>query len=90
MIYLKRKDKTFLHLPVLFCFFIWLPVFSFMQLPVDMHELAISSINSVYQDQFKQALGYTKRIIKKYPDHPAGYFFYAAVLLCAEGTGQHY
>jgi len=45
-----------------------------------MHELAMASLNSVYNDQFKQALGYSRRIIKLYPDHPAGYFFYAAIL----------
>ena len=50
------------------------------QLPADMHELAVSSIKCVYNKKFKQAKGYAKRLIKNYSNHPAGYFFYAAIL----------
>ena len=50
------------------------------QLPADMHKLAASSIECVYNEKFKQAKGYAKRLIKNYSNHPAGYFFYAAIL----------
>lgn len=55
-------------------------IFAQAQLPVDMHKLATSSINCVYNEKFKQAKIYAKRIIKNYSSHPAGYFFYAAIL----------
>lgn len=50
------------------------------QLPNEMHEYALSSISNVYREEFKEAFNDAKRIIKKFPNHPAGYFFYAAVL----------
>ncbi|HUI93452.1 MAG TPA: tetratricopeptide repeat protein [Chitinivibrionales bacterium] len=50
------------------------------QLPPEMHELAINSIDFVYKEKFKLAEDEAKKIIRKYPDHPAGYFFYAAAL----------
>lgn len=51
-----------------------------LTLPGDMHALALSSIDLVYKEEFKQAQAVAKRIIKDYPAHPAGYFFLAAVL----------
>jgi hypothetical protein len=50
------------------------------QLPQEMHDLAMSSIDFVYKEKFKLAEDEARKIIKKYPDHPAGYFFYAAAL----------
>ena len=50
------------------------------QLPPDMHAWAIQSIDCVYREDFKQATAIAKQIIRKYPDHPAGYFFQGAVL----------
>jgi len=50
------------------------------QLPPDMHDLAMASIDAVYKEKFKLAEEEAKKLIKKYPDHPAGYFFYAAAL----------
>lgn len=57
-----------------------LPLHADTKLSWEMHELALSSINNVYREQFKQAENDAKRLIKKFPDHPAGYFFCAAVL----------
>ncbi|MGD9202286.1 MAG: hypothetical protein PVI26_12030 [Chitinispirillia bacterium] len=53
---------------------------AFEQLPENIDKLALSCINNVYSEKFKQADSDSKQIIKKYPDHPAGYFFYASVL----------
>ena len=49
-------------------------------LPSDMHELILNSIDCDYREKFKQAEEEAKKVIKKYPDHPAGYFFCAAAL----------
>lgn len=51
-----------------------------IMLPADMHQWALKSIDYTYQEEFKLAENEAKRIIKHYPDHPSGYFFYAAVL----------
>ncbi len=62
------------------CLLLLWPVFAGAQLQPDMHALAISSIRNVYNEHFKEAETDARRIIKKYPDHSAGYFFYAAIL----------
>ncbi len=49
-------------------------------LPADMNELIFNSIDLVYKEKFKVAEDEAKKIVKKYPDHPAGYFFCAAAL----------
>src|SRR5271157_1159300 len=49
-------------------------------LPADMNELIFNSIDLVYKEKFKSAEDEAKKIVKKYPDHPAGYFFCAAAL----------
>ena len=48
-------------------------------LPSEMHSLAIASIELIYREDLKGAEETAKKIIKKYPDHPAGYFFMAVV-----------
>jgi len=50
------------------------------QLPEDIHDMAQASIGYVFQDKFKLAEEEAKKIIKKYPAHPAGYFFCAAAI----------
>jgi predicted Zn-dependent protease len=50
------------------------------KLPADMHELVVASIDCVFKEKFKQAEEEAKKIIKKYPEHPAGYFFCAAAV----------
>ncbi len=47
-------------------------------LPREMHELVESGVRLVYQERFAEAQEVFGRITKKYPDHPAGYFFQAA------------
>lgn len=49
-------------------------------LPLDMHNNAITCLTNVYSENFKSAKLNAKNIIKQDPKHPAGYFFYAAVL----------
>jgi tetratricopeptide (TPR) repeat protein len=50
------------------------------QLPDDMHSWVAASIENVYNEKFGQAEDEAKRIIKKYPEHPAGYFCLAAAI----------
>jgi|WetSurMetagenome_2_1015567.scaffolds.fasta_scaffold00149_14 tetratricopeptide (TPR) repeat protein len=50
------------------------------QLPPDMNECIFASVDGVYKEQFKAAEDEAKKIVKRYPDHPAGYFFCAAAL----------
>ena len=57
-----------------------MPVFATPQLPEDIHAMALASVDYVYKEKFKLAEEEAKKIIKKYPGHPAGYFFYAAAL----------
>ena len=49
-------------------------------LPNDLHGWALSAIDLVYKEEFRQAEEEARKIVKKYPDHPAGYFFMAVVL----------
>jgi tetratricopeptide (TPR) repeat protein len=49
-------------------------------LPREMHDAALASISCAYREEFKKAEEHARRIIRRYPEHPAGYFFYAAVL----------
>jgi tetratricopeptide (TPR) repeat protein len=49
-------------------------------LPEDMHAWILSNVEDIYNEKFKQAEDEAKRIIKKYPEHPAGYFFFAAAI----------
>ncbi|MFP4165294.1 MAG: tetratricopeptide repeat protein [Chitinispirillaceae bacterium] len=45
-----------------------------------MHAWAMSSIECVFKEDYSGAENAAREIIRKYPDHPAGYFFMAAVL----------
>ena len=49
-------------------------------LPAEMHQWALESIAGVYRNTFDQAEESARKIIRKYPDHPAGYFFYASAI----------
>ncbi len=49
-------------------------------LPADMHEWALGSTDKVYREEFAEALELARRVVRKYPDHPAGYFFCAVAL----------
>jgi tetratricopeptide (TPR) repeat protein len=57
------------------------------QLPADMHGWALASIDFVFKENYKGAEDEAKKILRAYPDHPAGYFFMAAV---AEAWMQRY
>jgi len=49
------------------------------QLPADMHGWASASIECVFREDYKGAEEEAKKILRAYPEHPAGYFFMAAV-----------
>ncbi|MBN1758636.1 MAG: hypothetical protein JW863_09980 [Chitinispirillaceae bacterium] len=51
-----------------------------LPLPPDIHQNLIASIDYVFKEDFSQAENEAKRLIKKMPDHPAGYFCMAFVL----------
>jgi len=57
------------------------------QLPADMHGWASTSVECVFKEDYKCAEEEAKKILRAYPDHPAGYFFMAAV---AEAWMQRY
>jgi tetratricopeptide (TPR) repeat protein len=57
------------------------------QLPADMHGWASASIECVFREDYKGADEEAKKILRAYPEHPAGYFFMAAV---AEAWMQRY
>ena len=49
-------------------------------LPPDMHDSALAVIDNIYNNRFEKAEAVAEKIIKTYPDHPAGFFFKAATL----------
>ncbi|NLP02209.1 MAG: tetratricopeptide repeat protein [Fibrobacter sp.] len=49
-------------------------------LPEDLHQWAIASLDHVYNEDLKESEEEVRRIIRKYPDHPAGYFMMAVVI----------
>ena len=78
---MKRIKKLKLHTKIL-CLLL-LPVLLLAEvpkLPDDMHTWASASVEMVFKEDFRNSEEEAKKIIKKYPDHPAGYFFQAAVL----------
>jgi tetratricopeptide (TPR) repeat protein len=49
-------------------------------LPADIHNSVTAIIDAIYKEDFKSSEELSKKLIRKYPDHPAGYFFMAASL----------
>ncbi len=49
-------------------------------IPDDMHSWGMASIDFVFRNNFRQAEEEARRILRRYPEHPAGYFFMAAVV----------
>jgi len=47
-------------------------------LPDDMHAAAAASVEFVFKEDFKNAEEEAKKVIRTYPEHPAGYFLMAA------------
>ena len=45
-----------------------------------MHTWAIATIDNIYRERFRDAEDEARKIIKKYPAHPAGFFFMAAAI----------
>ncbi|KMQ52676.1 hypothetical protein CHISP_0445 [Chitinispirillum alkaliphilum] len=45
-----------------------------------MHTWAMASIDYIFQNKFRQAEEEARKIIRRYSDHPAGYFFMAAAI----------
>lgn len=61
---------------------LWLisAAFAALPLPQDLQSAALATIDFIYHEQFKKAEEEARFIIKKHPEHPAGYFFMAVVL----------
>jgi len=68
-----------------------LPVFCFLMsfmsivnaapsLPTDMNAMALSTIQDIYNGQYAEAKDEARKIIKRFPAHPAGYFFMAVAV----------
>ena len=51
-----------------------------IRLNPEIHAWAISAMDNIYNDRFREAEEDARKIIKKYPAHPAGYFFMAAAI----------
>lgn len=49
-------------------------------LPAEMHEYAMATIENIYKENYDQAETEAKKIIRKFPEHPAGYFFEAIAI----------
>jgi tetratricopeptide (TPR) repeat protein len=68
----------------LFCFCIVVMVgqacFSGESLPADIHQWALTTIENIYNEEFRAAEDEVRKIIKNYPNHPAGFFFMAAIM----------
>ena len=47
-------------------------------LPDDMHAAALASVEFVFKEDFKGAEDEAKKVMRAYPEHPAGYFLMAA------------
>ncbi len=77
----RYRANAFFSLILLPVFFLAHSVHAVATLPEEMHALAMASIDFVYKEKYKSAEDEAKKLIKKYPDHPAGYFFYAAALM---------
>ena len=48
-------------------------------LPDDMHTMAQRTLDLVFREDFRAAEEEARKIVRAYPDHPAGYFFQAVV-----------
>lgn len=46
----------------------------------DMHSMALLTIKYIYNEQFDEAKDEARKIIKRYPVHPVGYFFMAVTI----------
>jgi len=77
----RHRTNAYLFLPLLFVFITAHAAPAAATLPNDMHVMAMASIDYVYNEKFKLAEDESKKLMKKYPDHPAGYFFYAITLM---------
>lgn len=63
-----------------FCLVLITSTSSFTPLPEEIHSGGLTIIDLIYQEKFKQAEDKARQIIKKYPAHPAGYFFMAVTI----------
>ncbi|NLE01049.1 MAG: tetratricopeptide repeat protein [Fibrobacter sp.] len=75
---IRKKERN--SLSILFIVFFSSIGFTQTHLPDEMHQAVLSVIDKVYNENFQEAEEDVRRIIKRYPDHPAGYFFMAVVL----------
>lgn len=69
-----------LTVAVFLSLFLFRNISAFTPLPEELHTGALAAIDLIYKENFKQAEEEARHLIKKYPEHPAGYFFMAVVL----------
>lgn len=55
-------------------------VISESTLPAELHEYAVATIENIYKENYDQAEAEAKKIIHRFPEHPAGYFFVAITI----------
>lgn len=64
----------------LFLFLIVSKVLSYTPLPEDIHKTILQVNHLVYNEEYEMAEKEAKKIIRKYPEHPVGYFCMAFIL----------
>ena len=75
---LTRRNNQYFSIYLIL--FVITPAFTEFRLPDEIHGLAFSAIENIYNNDLKKAEEEAKEIIKKFPESPAGYFFYAVIL----------
>jgi hypothetical protein len=78
------QNRVFSPIALLFVslFFVLYPekVISESTLPAELHEYAVATIENIYKENYDQAETEAKKIIHRFPEHPAGYFFEAITI----------
>lgn len=74
---LQIKSK---YIPQILLFFFITVQSATKPLPDEIQSTAQQVIESICKEDFRSAEESAKRIVKKYPEHPAGYFFVAAAI----------
>ncbi len=79
--------KTISKYVISIIIFLVIPVYS-IQIPnKEMHEDILKGIDLIYNEKFVKAEGLFRKMTKKWPDHPVGYFFQAVIM---DATMYHY
>ncbi|MDR3013454.1 MAG: tetratricopeptide repeat protein [Chitinispirillales bacterium] len=77
---MKQKTNLLRLSCVLFFLFALGAQASVPSLPADMHGWLVQGVELVFREEFRNAEEEARKILRAYPEHPAGYFLMAAVL----------